>query len=143
MRREGGPKAERSSRSSTTRLPLGSDCLLEGAPMLNETNERPVAGRVLEMLRTTPPRLREELLLERLREDLGERLGLEPSQIGTRDNLMELGVDSLMAIEFKSRFESELCLRLSSTLLFDHPELESLVGFLLEVAELSPRAPDE
>ncbi|WP_158501511.1 acyl carrier protein [Vitiosangium sp. GDMCC 1.1324] len=111
--------------------------------MLNETNERPVAGRVLEMLRTTPPRLREELLLERLREDLGERLGLEPSQIGTRDNLMELGVDSLMAIEFKSRFESELCLRLSSTLLFDHPELESLVGFLLEVAELSPRAPDE
>nr|QKW93938.1 myxalamid-type polyketide synthase MxaB [Vitiosangium cumulatum] len=111
--------------------------------MLKETNERPAAGRILEMLRATPPQLREELLLERLREDLGERLGLEPSQIGMRDNLMELGVDSLMAIELKRTFESELCLRLSSTLLFDHPELESLVGFLLEAAGLSPLPPAE
>jgi len=107
--------------------------------MLKETHEPPAAERNLELLRAAQPQLRKELLLERLREELGKRLGLEPSQIGLRDNLMALGMDSLKAIEFKSTFESELCLRLSSTLLLDHPDLESLVGILLKAAGL----PDE
>jgi myxalamid-type polyketide synthase MxaB len=109
--------------------------------MLKETNERPAAGSILETLRVAHHRLREELLMARLREELGERLGLEPSQIGMRDNLMDLGMDSLKAIEFKSTFESELGLRLSSTLLFDHPDIESLVGFLLEAVGLPTEDP--
>ena len=104
--------------------------------MLNETNEQPVAGHLLATLQAAPPGLREQLLLERLREELGGRLGLAPSQIGMSDNLMELGMDSLKSIEFKSTLESELDLRLSSTLLFDHPELESMVAFLLEAVGL-------
>lgn len=104
--------------------------------MLNETNERPAAGGILAMLQAAQPRLREQFLLERLREELGERLGLAPSQIGMRDNLMELGMDSLKTIELKSTLESELGLRLSSTLLFDHPELESMVAFLLDAVGL-------
>ena len=104
--------------------------------MSREMAEQPAARQLLEALREAPSRRRKEILGARLREELGERLGLEPSQLGSQDNLMELGMDSLKTIEFKSTFESELGLRLSSTLLFDHPDLESLVGFLLEAVEL-------
>ncbi len=105
--------------------------------MWNETMERPLAGHVLETLRAASPERRGELLAARLREELGERLGIPPARIGGADDLRELGMDSLKGIEFKGAVEAELGLALSSTLLFDHPDLESLVGFLLDAAGLS------
>lgn len=83
--------------------------------------------------------------MEFLRDQLCERLGLEPSEVGERDNLMDLGVDSMEAIRLKGLLETELGLQLSSALAFDHPNLASLAELLLEklglLAEQEPPPP--
>ena len=45
---------------------------------------------------------------------------------------MDLGVNSMKAVELKMEFERELELSLSSSVLFDCPTVESLTAFLLE-----------
>jgi len=45
---------------------------------------------------------------------------------------MDLGVNSMKAVELKIEFERELELSLSSSVLFDCPTVESLTAFLLE-----------
>jgi acyl carrier protein len=73
----------------------------------------------------------EEALTGFLRAEISKRLYVEPSQLGPRDNLVELGLDSLKAVELKIALESELGFGLSTSLVFDYPTVESLVGFLL------------
>ena len=60
----------------------GGDSSSGEAPLLNQ-------------LRRLPPLRRKQYLVETLRQQFSEPLGLEPPQIGVRDNLLELGVDSL------------------------------------------------
>ena len=55
----------------------------------------------------------------------------ENPEIGTRVPLFDLGVDSLTALELKNRLQQQLKLKLSSTLLFDYPTIESLSDYLL------------
>ncbi|CDJ66243.1 Lovastatin nonaketide synthase, related, partial [Eimeria necatrix] len=50
--------------------------------------------------------------------------------------LQELGIDSLGAIEFRDSVQNALNVRLSATVLFDHPTVDALTKFLLqEVSE--------
>ncbi|CDJ44465.1 type I fatty acid synthase, putative, partial [Eimeria tenella] len=46
--------------------------------------------------------------------------------------LQELGIDSLGAIEFRDSVQSALNVRLSATVLFDHPTVDALTKFLLQ-----------
>jgi acyl carrier protein len=103
----------------------------------------PGAGkeRLIASLRAASPQRRARLLMDFLQEQLGPRLGMEPAEIGPRDNLMELGVDSLKAVELKGLLEQELELELNSSLAFDQPNLESLTGFLLEATRLKAPGP--
>lgn len=93
----------------------------------------PFVDRLAEM----PRRLRRDALTDFLRETLSVALGLDAIDITPTDRLMDLGIDSLKAVEMKMRLESELRVRFSSSLLFDYPTLESLVGFLLKHTGLS------
>jgi myxalamid-type polyketide synthase MxaB len=93
-------------------------------------------GRTLDRLRSTPPRLRRELLAEFLQEQFAYALGVEKAQVDRRDPLMEAGMDSLRAIEAKLYLEDELGIELESSLLFDHPTIEALTDFLLEALDL-------
>ncbi|KAL8453644.1 hypothetical protein Emed_000779 [Eimeria media] len=53
--------------------------------------------------------------------------------------LQELGIDSLGAIEFRDAIQAALNVRLSATVLFDHPSIEALTNFLLtEVGDTEP-----
>jgi len=61
---------------------------------------------------------------------MGKTLGVE--RIEPSQNLMDLGLDSLMAVEFRTWLKSELECPLGSTLLFDCPTLEAMADYLLQ-----------
>jgi len=44
--------------------------------------------------------------------------------------LFDLGIDSLMAVELKNRFEKDLARPLRPTLVFDYPTVEGITGYL-------------
>jgi acyl transferase domain-containing protein/NAD(P)-dependent dehydrogenase (short-subunit alcohol dehydrogenase family)/acyl carrier protein len=74
---------------------------------------------------------RKSLLMEHLRLQIAKVLGLSsPESITSRQRLFDLGIDSLMAVELKSRIETSLSCTLRSTLIFDYPTVEALVNYL-------------
>ncbi|MFN0204706.1 MAG: SDR family NAD(P)-dependent oxidoreductase [Planctomycetota bacterium] len=86
-----------------------------------------------------------------LQNEAAKFLGFESAEhVGPRDNFMNLGFDSLRAVDFKTLLESRLICSLRSTLLFDYPTLETLTNYLaheilaigLESAADSPNAAD-
>jgi len=88
--------------------------------------------RFLHRLERAPVRQRPELLMNFLREQIARRLDLDASEVDPRRQLMALGMSSLNAVELNQQLESELELRLRSSLIFDYPTLEMLVPFLLQ-----------
>jgi len=93
-------------------------------------------------LEQAPPEERKALLMQQLQALLAKVLGLEtPELVQPRERLFDLGLDSLMAVELKSRLESGLGRSLRSTLIFDYPTLEALAGYL-STEVLFPDTPD-
>ena len=73
----------------------------------------------------------QELLETHIQAAVAKTLSLKnPQTIGMQQPFFELGLDSLMAVELKNLLESSLEMRLSSTLLFDYPTVETLVEYL-------------
>ncbi|ADO71800.1 modular polyketide synthase [Stigmatella aurantiaca DW4/3-1] len=77
------------------------------------------------------PRELRARLLSLLQVQAATVLGLPPSApIDPRRPLQELGLDSLMALQFRNSLAASLGRSLPATLLFDHPTLEKLFEFL-------------
>lgn len=85
------------------------------------------------LLADTPSDRRRSVLMTHIRSKIAGTLGLDPTEyvINPRDRLLDLGIDSIMAVELKERLESELERTLPATLVFDHPTLEALADYLL------------
>jgi SAM-dependent methyltransferase len=127
-------------------------------PMRPPQPHEPVASAILiDQGDTLPQRLRDSLPAERLellREFVRERVvrvlrldATEPP--GRNERLMDLGFDSLMAVQLRNQLGRGLGLDkpLPATLLFDHPTIDAIAAFLHarlvpdEVAALAPVAP--
>ena len=82
------------------------------------------------------------VLVDHLRLMVARVLGLDtPEHIELRQGLRDLGLDSLMSIEVRSRLEVELECSLPATLLFDYPTVETLADYLSQtVLGLSTKA---
>ena len=92
----------------------------------------PAEDTIAEVLERAPSANKRALLIGYLREEAARILGLSASQyIDERQPLLSLGLDSLMAVEFRNRLASALKTPLSATLLFDYPTFASLAAFLL------------
>lgn len=80
------------------------------------------------------------LLMPFLRTTVAKILGLRtPGQIDLRQGLMDLGLDSLMAVELRNQISRALETPLPPTLIFDYPTLARLSPYLLTT--LFPPAP--
>ena len=89
------------------------------------------AGGLVSRLRRTPVAEREAVLVGFVREEVRAVLGLAelpPAAVG----FFELGMDSLMAVELRSRLDGALSgvCAVSGTAVFDHPDAESLARHL-------------
>jgi hypothetical protein len=84
-------------------------------------------------LEAAAPDRRREVLVDLLRPALALASGL-PTQppVPAQRGFFELGMDSLMAIEFRNRLQGLLDRPLPATLILDRANLSALAGFLLE-----------
>ncbi|MEO0423866.1 MAG: SDR family NAD(P)-dependent oxidoreductase, partial [Pseudomonadota bacterium] len=95
--------------------------------------DREEAGVLASKLATLDAQARKAALEEHLRSEISAVLGLATAeQVQPRSRLMDLGMDSLMAVELRARLQHSLGVALQTTLLFDHPTVEALVEYLSE-----------
>jgi hypothetical protein len=78
------------------------------------------------------PAQRRSLLLAHVREQVCKVLGLPPGQaLDMHRGLMDLGMDSLMAVELRNRLQTSLRQPLPATLMFENPTVAVLAESLL------------
>jgi acyl transferase domain-containing protein/thioesterase domain-containing protein/acyl carrier protein len=90
----------------------------------------------LPSLRRLPEALRHAALLAIVREEAAHELGLSsPQDIPPEKPLLELGMDSLMAVEIRRRLSSRFGSRVPTTLLFESPTADKAAAKLLRHLE--------
>ncbi|WAL61389.1 type I polyketide synthase [Thermocoleostomius sinensis] len=129
-------------------LPVDWAIFLEANPMASSTFLSALASttRIASTASTTQPRSellqqlermgpsdRLLLLQDHLRMQLSKVLGFSsPDLIDPQENFADLGMDSLMAVEFNNRLQTSLNYTIPQTLTFDYPTVELLANHLLK-----------
>ncbi len=100
-------------------------------------DSRSETPKVRTVLADALPDERIDVLVKFVREHVGAVVGRDAAQesIGRQQSLMELGLDSLMAIQLRNRLTTglELARQLPATLIFDYPNIGEIARFLLEL----------
>jgi acyl carrier protein len=94
------------------------------------TNGLAEGPKFIDRLTKALPHERPDLLLSYVQTEVARVLGLESNQLDLKEGLFQMGMDSLMAVELKSRLEAGLGCALPSTLTFDYPTIEALTAYL-------------
>ena len=93
---------------------------------------------LLETLADIPAKKRLNYLVNRVREQSAQVLGIDPQKrISLDQPLNELGLDSLMAVELRNKLSKLSGQTLPATLLFEYPTINSLAVYL--ETDLSPK----
>lgn len=100
--------------------------LLGGGRPVAQPDEATLAGE----LRDLPVDSRRARLERLLCEKLGRVLKIAPDRIERRKPLGTVGVDSLIALEFRRHLEAALDLALPATMVFNHPTVVDLAAYL-------------
>lgn len=110
-----------------------------GRPAANEPAPTPVPRLDLQRV---PASRRRDLLLTHIQAETCAALGFDdPSAVDPGLGFVEMGMDSLLAVELADRLSKNLGHSLPSTLIFEHPNIRELTDHLLqEVLALSPVA---
>ena len=91
--------------------------------------------QVLLELQQAPPGGRQTILAAHIQNVLAQVLGLEASQLpDVRQGFFDIGMDSLTAMELRSRLEVDLGTSLPSTLAFDYTTIQTLADYLINEA---------
>jgi len=82
--------------------------------------------------REAPASKRRDLVLAHVTGEAARILGLDPAQpIDSEQGLFEMGMDSLMSVELKSRLAAGVGQALPSTLTFNYPNVGALTDYLM------------
>jgi acyl carrier protein len=97
-------------------------------------------------LRHAPRRKRRAMLTSHITDQVRRVLGLNSADgLDVRQGLSSLGMDSLMAVELRSRLQSSLGCSLPATIAFEYPNIEAISDYiatdvlLLKVSPEDPR----
>lgn len=117
--------------------------LSELIPQNSAQSARTLEDGILSRLEAAAPASRRKILVDYLRGQANTILGLNGSgpHIDERQPLFRMGMDSLMAVEFRNLLSSALDRPLSATLIFDHPTIGALADFL-DAAPASDSSPE-
>jgi myxalamid-type polyketide synthase MxaB len=97
---------------------------------------------VLQQLRTVAGADRMDMLIGHLRSTVAGVLGWNsPDQVGPRQKLFDLGMDSLTSVELRTRLEGSLGCSLPLTVAFDYPSVEALADFVAQQLGLLDEEP--
>lgn len=88
------------------------------------------------------PARRQSLLVAYLRARLGRALGVTPSRLGADQPFTTLGLDSVKALELKSRIETDLEMEVPLVLFIEQPTVARLASALLDDLTQAPLMPD-
>ncbi len=102
-------------------------------PLLSDLVSRSSGPDLLRRVRDASPAERPGILEAAVRAAVGPLLGPSaPAQLDGRRGFMDLGMDSLMAVELRNRLQAQLELSppLPASLLFDHPTIDALAAYL-------------
>ncbi|KIH86006.1 SDR family NAD(P)-dependent oxidoreductase [Pseudomonas batumici] len=78
---------------------------------------------------------------EGLRRTLSTVLGLEPGDIADDDVFVDIGLDSIMAIQWVRVINSQFSLDLEAVRVYDYPTLDGLTDYVIKESELATRTP--
>ncbi|WP_107666515.1 type I polyketide synthase [Cyanothece sp. BG0011] len=100
--------------------------------IIKQHNLQPKAS-LWEQLQPLSTKKRKALLIEKIQEDVTLSLGLNAQEnLETQLGFFDLGMDSLMALEFRQRLQTRLGRSLPNTLTFDYPNIEAISNYILE-----------
>ncbi|MEO6829390.1 MAG: acyltransferase domain-containing protein, partial [Acidobacteriaceae bacterium] len=104
-----------------------------------------VVSNTKALIMEAPAAERQGILLDAVCEEIARVLHLTGDAVPKkRDRLMDLGLDSLMAVELRNRLASSLGLNdLPATLIFDYPTPDAIAEYLLEQIQENSSAVDE
>ncbi|MGH3723533.1 MAG: type I polyketide synthase [Mycobacterium sp.] len=97
--------------------------------------------QLVERLAGAPVQQRKKLLTDYLRDAVAEVTRVDVSEIREDAGFFDLGMDSLMAVELRSRMEQGVGKEIPVTLVMDHPRISDVADYLLgEVLGLNEQA---
>jgi acyl transferase domain-containing protein len=111
--------------------PLLRQLIREETDMATESVERK-RGSMRDLLLSTEPENRPQILQTYLQQQAARVLGLSVSKLDVQRSFSMLGFDSLMAVELRNRVEADLGIVLPLVELLQGPSVAQLTGRLLE-----------
>ncbi|MGH8574959.1 MAG: acyl carrier protein, partial [Gammaproteobacteria bacterium] len=116
--------------------------LVAGEGAADTSPEPPAEAGIRERLSGAPESERREILATHIQAVLGRVLGLEAGRLPDRQQgFFDMGMDSLTAMELRTKLQASLTVGLPATLAFDYGTVDTLANYLLR-DQLHP-APSE
>ena len=107
--------------------------LLQKEEPEHDTLEQKVKAEILAKLETVSLEERQEILTEHIRGQVAQVLDLSSSQLPEVNlGFMEMGMDSLMAVELKNRLQNQLETNLPETIAMEYPTIAKLSLHIIE-----------
>jgi thioesterase domain-containing protein/aryl carrier-like protein len=118
--------------------------MLSGLVPIPQRRPSEQAGSLARRLAETPENDRENIVLELVRSQVASVLGhATPQAIDPQRAFLELGFDSLAAVELRNRLNAQTGLRLPATLVFDHPTTTAITDHLLSQVVIDGPPPED